>query len=215
MDGGGCPEGSLPPAARSGRSTAEIATRVQAGGRTSCMNFLQMPRTPVSLDRVAENMSTCLSCGVFLKIACTSPRMSAAEDDQMLPSSPETKWRGFSRVQCGGSGRRGNTERLQHAVALVKNEVLDFAQVEVAHLGKCLNSAGRADDDVWCFRRIRKQSLLLRQRCAAEDHLRPDVRQVSASAIERLDLGWLSDVGQRAPTAETLQGSFGSGASRN
>jgi len=39
------------------------------------MNFLQMGRT--SLLRVALNIMTCLSWGVSLKMACTSPRMSA------------------------------------------------------------------------------------------------------------------------------------------
>ena len=39
------------------------------------MNFLQMGR--ISLLSVAENIMTCLSCGVILKMSCTSPRMSA------------------------------------------------------------------------------------------------------------------------------------------
>lgn len=39
------------------------------------MNFLQMGR--ISLESVAENIMTCLSCGVILKMSCTSPRMSA------------------------------------------------------------------------------------------------------------------------------------------
>ena len=40
------------------------------------MNFLQMGR--ISADSVAENIMTCLSCGVCLKMSCTSARMSAA-----------------------------------------------------------------------------------------------------------------------------------------
>mmetsp|Transcript_19152 Transcript_19152/g.53631 ORF Transcript_19152/g.53631 Transcript_19152/m.53631 type:complete len:205 (-) Transcript_19152:213-827(-) len=39
------------------------------------MNFLQTPR--MSWARVAENIMTCLSCGVILKISCTSARMSS------------------------------------------------------------------------------------------------------------------------------------------
>ncbi len=39
------------------------------------MNFLQMGR--ISWDSVAENIMTCLSCGVCLKMSCTSARMSA------------------------------------------------------------------------------------------------------------------------------------------
>lgn len=38
------------------------------------MNFLQVGR--ISLLRVAENIMTCLWCGVDLKISCTSRRMS-------------------------------------------------------------------------------------------------------------------------------------------
>ena len=54
--------------------------RAKEGGRageghTSVMNFLQTGRT--SADSVAENIMTCLSCGVALKISCTSARMSA------------------------------------------------------------------------------------------------------------------------------------------
>lgn len=41
---------------------------------TSCMNFLQTGR--ISLLRVAENIITCLSWGVILKISCTSLRIS-------------------------------------------------------------------------------------------------------------------------------------------
>ena len=45
--------------------------------RTLFMNFLQVPRT--SLAMVAENIMTCLSWGVSLKMACTSARMSAKQ----------------------------------------------------------------------------------------------------------------------------------------
>lgn len=44
---------------------------------TSCINFLQTGR--ISLLSVAENIITCLSWGVILKIACTSLLMSATE----------------------------------------------------------------------------------------------------------------------------------------
>lgn len=43
-------------------------------GRTLDMNFLQTGRT--SCESVALNIMTCFSCGVFLKMSCTSPRMS-------------------------------------------------------------------------------------------------------------------------------------------
>ena len=46
--------------------------------RTSFMNFLQTGR--ISLERVAENIMTCLERGVALKISCTSLRMSAARN---------------------------------------------------------------------------------------------------------------------------------------
>jgi hypothetical protein len=47
-----------------------------AGWRTptSCMNFLQTGR--MSLERVAENIITCFSWGVFRKISCTSRLIS-------------------------------------------------------------------------------------------------------------------------------------------
>lgn len=45
---------------------------------TSDMNFLQMGR--ISLESVAENIMTCLSCGVILKMSCTSLRMSARQE---------------------------------------------------------------------------------------------------------------------------------------
>ena len=44
--------------------------------RTLFMNFLHTAR--ISLASVAENIMTCLSWGVSLKMACTSPRMSAS-----------------------------------------------------------------------------------------------------------------------------------------
>lgn len=44
-------------------------------GRTLFMNFLHTER--ISLANVAENIMTCLSWGVSLKMACTSLRMSA------------------------------------------------------------------------------------------------------------------------------------------
>ena len=39
------------------------------------MNFLQTGR--ISLLSVALNIITCFSCGVWQKMLCTSPRMSA------------------------------------------------------------------------------------------------------------------------------------------
>lgn len=46
--------------------------------RTLDMNFLQTGR--MSWLRVALNIMTCFSWGVFLKMSCTSPRMSAGTD---------------------------------------------------------------------------------------------------------------------------------------
>ena len=71
--------------------------RAKEGGRagkghTSVMNFLQTGRT--SADSVAENIMTCLSCGVILKISCTSARMSArvrAERQHAWPASAPNK----------------------------------------------------------------------------------------------------------------------------
>eukprot|EP00962_Isochrysis_galbana_P027936 scaffold8791_cov98-Isochrysis_galbana.AAC.5 len=40
------------------------------------MNFLHTAR--ISVESVAENIMTCFSCGVALKISCTSLRMSGA-----------------------------------------------------------------------------------------------------------------------------------------
>lgn len=54
---------------RSSRITTEIFT--------SCINFLQTGR--ISLLKVAENIITCLPCGVLRKISCTSRRISAEE----------------------------------------------------------------------------------------------------------------------------------------
>ena len=45
--------------------------------RATCMNFLQTVR--ISVFSVAENIITCFSCGVALKMSCTSLRMSARE----------------------------------------------------------------------------------------------------------------------------------------
>lgn len=57
-------------------------------GRTSDMNFLQIGR--ISLLSVALNIMTCLSCGVCLKMDCTSPRMSAiAAASQQLAECTE------------------------------------------------------------------------------------------------------------------------------
>ena len=54
-------------------TTAGGAPYVRAAA--ACMNFLQTVR--ISLERVAENIITCFSCGVLLKISCTSARMSS------------------------------------------------------------------------------------------------------------------------------------------
>ena len=56
---------------------------VVISGRTSCMNFLQTGRT--SLLRVAENIMTCFSTGVILKISWTSRRISEIIHRQVNP----------------------------------------------------------------------------------------------------------------------------------
>lgn len=78
-----CQLGDAAARVRDGRGAAAsaAAAAAAAGGGvrretlTSLMNFLQMGR--ISLLSVAENIMTCLSCGVILKMSCTSPRMSA------------------------------------------------------------------------------------------------------------------------------------------
>ena len=52
------------------------------------MNFLHTGR--ISLDSVAENIMTCLSCGVILKISWTSARMSSCSS--ILSHSSRMKW---------------------------------------------------------------------------------------------------------------------------
>ena len=51
--------------------------RSRAPHARTCMNFLQTVR--ISVFSVAENIITCFSCGVALKMSCTSLRMSARE----------------------------------------------------------------------------------------------------------------------------------------
>mmetsp|Transcript_1090 Transcript_1090/g.4030 ORF Transcript_1090/g.4030 Transcript_1090/m.4030 type:complete len:205 (+) Transcript_1090:1325-1939(+) len=59
------------------------------------MNFLHTGR--ISFESVALNMSTCLSCGVILKISCTSCRMSIASS--ILSHSSSTKCRTDLRLR--------------------------------------------------------------------------------------------------------------------
>lgn len=54
-------------------SSSRSATKIF----TSCINFLQTGR--ISLLKVAENIITCLPCGVLRKISCTSRRISVKE----------------------------------------------------------------------------------------------------------------------------------------
>ena len=88
------------PAGAVGRGEAAAGCRRAAplkrgGGHvalTSDMNFLQMGR--ISLDSVALNIMTCLSCGVILKMSCTSPRMSAR------PAPPPCQHKAHSTSPC-------------------------------------------------------------------------------------------------------------------
>ena len=59
---------------------------------TLCMNFLHVTR--MSLDRVAENIMTCLWCGVDRKISWTSRRMSVEE---MIYGGVKQRQRGKGR----------------------------------------------------------------------------------------------------------------------
>ena len=56
---------------------------------TSCINFLQTGR--ISLLRVAENIITCLSWGVILKISCTSLLMSVKDMSKWITQHKKIK----------------------------------------------------------------------------------------------------------------------------
>mmetsp|Transcript_13392 Transcript_13392/g.34358 ORF Transcript_13392/g.34358 Transcript_13392/m.34358 type:complete len:209 (-) Transcript_13392:230-856(-) len=61
----------------------------------SVMNFLQMGR--ISWERVAENIITCLSWGVAMKIFWTSRRISKLSS--ILSHSSSTKWRTVDKLR--------------------------------------------------------------------------------------------------------------------
>ena len=93
------------------------------------MNFLTTGR--MSLGSVAENIMTCFSRGVAKKICCTSARMSVTGLEDKIEIT----------------GQR-HTDLLEHLVALVNDEVLDLAQLEVARLDQRQETAGCAHNDV-------------------------------------------------------------------
>ena len=77
---------------------------------TSFMNFLHTGR--ISLDSVAENIITCLSCGVILKISCTSARMSARSGERgKLGSQIIISRSGGQRAERGEGRGAGKEER--------------------------------------------------------------------------------------------------------
>ena len=92
----------------------EWETGLRIAGRTSCMNFRQTGRT--SLLRVAENIMTCFSTGVILKISCTSRLISEIVQVsfrftiQILYVVNITQWSRLIGVQCAiTSGYKCNT----------------------------------------------------------------------------------------------------------
>ena len=115
-----------PWARREGRSLSETRSM----SITSCMNFLQTGR--ISLFSVALNINTCFSCGVILKISCTSRRMSKRRTRSFEDEKREEKL----------------TEGLEHLVAFVDDEVFDMTQIQCFALRQGENAAGRSDDHV-------------------------------------------------------------------
>ena len=86
--GNKCPQGSSSTTLliHDDQVTPTAVASTSSGGReessifTSCMNFLQTGR--MSLDKVAENIMACFSCGVILKISWTSRLISAKKKFQ-------------------------------------------------------------------------------------------------------------------------------------
>mmetsp|Transcript_3033 Transcript_3033/g.8215 ORF Transcript_3033/g.8215 Transcript_3033/m.8215 type:complete len:398 (-) Transcript_3033:169-1362(-) len=75
-----------------------------------------------------------------------------------------------------------HVELLEHLVALVKNEVPDVVELQVAILSQSLHPSWGSDHDVW---RARLQVLLLRLDAdSTEDGADLDVRQVSRESLE-------------------------------
>lgn len=89
------------------------------------MNFLQTVRT--SFGSVALNIKTCFLWGVFLKISCTSARISKNIKIQ----------RKFFR-----------TNLLKELVAFIEDEVLDMRQIQVFVTNQLQKTTGRASDDL-------------------------------------------------------------------
>ena len=113
---------------------------------TSCINRFTVGRT--SLLRVAENIITCFSCGVFIKICWTSARMSThaacntndMKDSQfsktaITPTHTLTTWLGKANRRERRKKHTRLTGRLKHLVAFVKDKVLEVREIKrsIAH----------------------------------------------------------------------------------
>lgn len=113
------------------------AARAPPGKLTWSINLLQTGR--MAVERVAENIMTCLSWGVALKISWTSCRMSAASEcaAQYLSATHEHPGKtAFSSVAIKignahiGEGQVGRTNIFQHLVTFIQHKVPDMRQVE-------------------------------------------------------------------------------------
>ena len=141
-------------AAAAGAGPAAAAPGLARRGRTSRMNFLQTGR--MSEERVAENIMTCLSWGVFLKIACTHraarreqlvqytligelvgcPTLDTAAPALVLPRPPPRKRSVLLRVCCAAGEERPEPPEGSHAQCPARSrqraaEVPDFTCTSV------------------------------------------------------------------------------------
>ena len=99
--------------------------RSRAPHARTCMNFLQTVR--ISVFSVAENIITCFSCGVALKMSCTSLRMSAREraragGGKLRRQSVEAGIvrRGEGRVRTRGAEKGGRACRAAQASCRIR-----------------------------------------------------------------------------------------------
>lgn len=110
------------------------------------MNFLQISR--VSFDRVAENIITCLSCGVPRKISWTSRRISE-KNCQAWPS----QWSNFERhppeiLSKLYQGAMELTKGIKHFVTFIENKVFDIFQVQWSVADQSLEATWSCDDNM-------------------------------------------------------------------
>ena len=113
------------------------------------MNFLQISR--VSFDRVAENIITCLSCGVPRKISWTSRRIS---EKNVRPSNVRpSKWCNFERHPTESlselyQGAMELTKGIEHFVTFIENKVFDIFQVQWSVADQSLETTWSCDDNM-------------------------------------------------------------------